>query len=71
MKLCKDCKYMTGVDICVHPNNGVSLVYGEPKPEFCTSNRKHRACGPDGKWFEPKETVVEESNYKKWWRIFK
>jgi len=73
MKFCKDCKYMTGVAICVHPNNGISLINGGGKPYFCTVNRNStRYCGPDGNWFEPKEiVVVEEPKPKKWWRIFK
>jgi hypothetical protein len=64
MKACKDCKWFRNGLVggeCWSPRNGPNHVTGgltERHPEY---NRKSdsgfygaNACGPDGRWFEPK-----------------
>lgn len=69
MKLCKDCKYCDG-GLCRSPKNlAIDRSTGEKVVRwisFCSVHRSgglasfilavpFRICGPQGKWFEPKE----------------
>lgn len=68
MNFCKDCKHMTGLATCSHPNNGICLIDGEPKPKFCIVNRNSEAlCGENGNWFELKEKQKPKTWRKIWW----
>lgn len=67
MKLCKDCKFISGTK-CTHPSgirridyvNGVNHVYYE-----CDTHRKHFGapdeCGPEGIHFRAKD--IEEIRF--------
>lgn len=70
VKLCVDCKYLSdgGFNLCHSPKNGFSVVDGTPKPVMAVVSRSNRVwslhdqqhvemCGPEGKFFEPRESV--------------
>ena len=65
MKLCRDCKHLEGGERCKAPANledrAPDFVNGAGQAkriiwygaQFCREDAK--ACGPEAKWFEPKE----------------
>lgn len=66
MKLCTGCKYATprysNITFCMHSNN-IATSKVDSELEFVStcgtlrdSNDKEK-CGPDAKWFAPKETA--------------
>lgn len=72
MKLCKDCRYFSGILICSSPKNGISHITGEPAPKFAAAQRAElvgkaldddRRCGPEAKHFMPKPEPK-----RPWWR---
>lgn len=65
MKLCVDCKHFRGLSYCVHPNNGINLVDGRPKPKFATVSRKYD-CKQEALWYEEKP----EFKPTPWWEMF-
>ena len=71
MKLCTDCKRLSGSTFCEAPENGLSTVDGEPLVRYALVNRgpvyfNETACGHDAIFFAPKEPPR-----KPWWkRIF-
>ena len=65
MHLCKDCRFhyqpteLFGFHLCNNPNaHYTSPVTGESQEQLCASLRIISAdCGPEGKWFEPKDAT--------------
>lgn len=57
MKTCIECKhsrFRDGFD-CLHPSYAQdNPVYGVPLGKDCWGERKHGACGMDGKLWEPR-----------------
>jgi hypothetical protein len=56
-KFCKDCKFIKRTtrvaSVCSHPNNGLSLVSGQPLHKSPAENRSNsQSCGEEGKWWE-------------------
>ena len=57
-KLCIDCKHYKERS-CYHPSNGIDLVDGKLKSEFCSIMRlDYRACTTEGVLFEAMEPVI-------------
>ena len=64
MKLCRDCKHLNG-ERCMAPANFeeaapdfVNGVLPREKPRWYGAQMARedaKACGPEAKWFEPKE----------------
>ena len=55
MKLCQDCKYLSG-RTCRNPNTAdVSLIDGQLKYYSAEVLRTISVCGGSAKWFERKE----------------
>ena len=77
MKLCINCSFYQTT--CNSPNNGISLVDGEPKPYMAYLSRSDESrCGTDGKWFNPKGKPVGPPNVPmnpilrpKWWKFWR
>ena len=70
MKLCVDCKHFSGLNFCKHPSNGISLVYGEPKPEFASVKRSNKQdCGKEGRLYEEREPEIKVKP-QTWWEMF-
>lgn len=59
MKFCKDCKNMSVLTLCKHPDaQKVDLVSGVSFPQDCFIVRKDDGkCGPDAKLFEQADPV--------------
>lgn len=57
VRLCKDCEFKKGI-FCEHPNLKVlDYVDGHHTNHSCIVNRAHAdLCGPDGKFYSPKES---------------
>jgi hypothetical protein len=57
MKLCKDCRYLTGgiaIVSCNHPSNGTDPLTGNAEWDHAPTMRKGGGrCGPAGKLFTP------------------
>jgi len=73
MKLCKDCKHLTRISMCVSPSNPVSPVDGKPQPYFATLCRTERSslgngCGPEAKHFEAKGPSTKTVRWWDFWR---
>lgn len=52
MKICKDCRWVSGSLLCNSPNN-VSLVTGAVAPKLAEAVRNDNSkCGLEGRWFE-------------------
>lgn len=67
MKLCVDCKHFSGLNFCIHPNNGISPVDGRPKPLFANITRRNNTdCGESGDWYEEKPVHRPQN----WWEMF-
>jgi len=65
VKYCKDCKFFSiehkqGVCSCPNVPKVIDPVFGVPVfgdcRNFCAALRLMK-CGPDAKWFEPKEAT--------------
>lgn len=66
MNFCKDCRFHITIrgsiwflirpqDLCSHPKAAELADPVLGRPSDCMVNRRHEiACGPQGKWFEPK-----------------
>jgi hypothetical protein len=64
-KYCIDCKHFNRTivyDLCCRPL-GISVVTGKPKFNQLIAETERTldliGCGPDGKYFEPVETIEE------------
>jgi len=58
IKLCVNCKNFAGMGYCKAPQNGISLVNGDPMHRLATLNRNESylggtspCCGPNGDFF--------------------
>ena len=74
MTLCKDCAFyvpsrtsdfQTNYDKCRWDGMPASLVTGKPRnlplQSYCEALRDSKEyCGPEARWFKPKETFVPE-----------
>lgn len=70
-KICFKCKHISiyrGMlpvpPMCGNPIAPISPVYGGGVLDCESARTYEKYCGPDGNWFEPKETP------RKWWKIF-
>lgn len=62
---CIDCKYYSDLGFCKAPENGISMVNGEPTPMFASERRSAGKsllfsgirCGPDAINFVSKENT--------------
>lgn len=54
---CMDCVHFKPTNFCVAPENGFSVITGEPRSVFATTNRAtDKKCGRDAaRWFVAKE----------------
>jgi len=65
MILCKECKHLNGVGICIRPVpvKGIDYVYGAFETALCRYARDERnedsqnSCGPEATYFERKEKL--------------
>ena len=58
-KLCIDCKHFVSKRECKHPSNGIDLIDGKTKVEWCAVMRlEQNSCKPAGLLFEPQEAVI-------------
>ena len=58
-KLCIDCKHFVNSRECKHPSNGIDLIDGKTRVEWCAVMRlEQNRCKPDALLFEPQEAVI-------------
>jgi hypothetical protein len=66
MKYCKDCKHYSGSNFCKTPQNGKSLVTGEPNVMFANVSRKDsKYCGLGAKYFEAQVEAPMPSMFRR------
>ena len=59
MKLCIDCKHFVSKRECKHPSNGIDLIDGKARLEWCAIMRlPQNKCTPEAILFEPQEAVI-------------
>lgn len=65
MKICADCRYYGSTITCKHPNNGISIVTGEPNVKWASQVRDRLGgCKEEGLWFEPGKQLLDEPPIK-------
>jgi hypothetical protein len=58
-KLCIDCKHFVNKRECKHPSNGIDLIDGKTRVEWCAIMRlEQNRCKPEALLFEPQEAVI-------------